>query len=149
MDVTLENVSLQNAFAVKVAAAVLGVKQNFHLDAQLGAAPDVPGEIAPPPLEQATIKLEPTALRPLAPFLASLAAPELAELTDGTLAIDLHAVPGGGGARWQRADDAEGLPGAGRGEVRGGPGVRGAHGQRRVGRRRRRAPPTSASSSPS
>jgi AsmA-like C-terminal region/Domain of Unknown Function (DUF748) len=95
LDVTLENVSLQNAFAVKVAAAVLGVKQNFHLDAQLGAAPDVPGEIAPPPVEKATIKLEPTPLRPLAPFLAAVATPELAELTDGTLAMDLQAVPGG------------------------------------------------------
>ena len=94
LDVTLNDVSLGNAFAVKVAAAVLGVKQNFQLDAQLGPSPDVPGEIAPPALEKATIKLEPTALRPLAPFLASLAAPELAELTDGTLAMDLQAVPG-------------------------------------------------------
>jgi hypothetical protein len=41
------------------------------------------------------IKLEPTPLRPLAPFLASVAAPELAELTDGTLAMDLNAVPAG------------------------------------------------------
>jgi hypothetical protein len=94
LDVVADDVSLQAPFALKVAAAVLGVKQNFNLDAQLGAAPDRPGEIAPPPLEKASIKLEPTALQPLAPFLAALATPELAELTDGTLAIDLQAVPG-------------------------------------------------------
>jgi hypothetical protein len=98
LDVALDNVSLARAFDARIAAAVLAAKQNFVVQAHLGAAPDVPGEIAPPPLERVTAKLEPTALAPLAPFLASVvtATPGsgLEELTDGKVSLDLEAAPG-------------------------------------------------------
>jgi hypothetical protein len=119
LDIALDNVSLHAPFALKITAAILAQAKNFDLDARFATAPDVAGAIAPPPLEHATIKLAPTALAPLAPFLAALAqppattktqarkakaAPEVGirQLTEGNLAMDLDlgagsAVPGGSG----------------------------------------------------
>ena len=120
LDVALDNVSLHGPFALKVTAGILAPTKNFDLNAHFGTAPDVPGTIAPPPLLDATVKLSPTPLAPLAPFLDALTkgdakakakskgkpAPAndigLREITDGQLAMDLAlaagaAVPGGEG----------------------------------------------------
>jgi AsmA protein len=122
LDIALDNVSLHAPFALKITAAILSQAKNFDLDAHFATAPDTAGAIAPPPLERATIKLAPTALAPLAPFLDALAKPSkagakakavaarktddadvgLRQMTDGLLAMDLNlqagaAVPGGSG----------------------------------------------------
>jgi hypothetical protein len=95
LDVVVDNLSLVAPFQAQISAAILAAKKNFDFRASFGAAPDRPGEIAPPPLEQVTVKLEPTALAPLGPFLAAaLRGSGLEEITEGNLAIDLQAVPG-------------------------------------------------------
>jgi AsmA protein len=122
LDVALDNVSLNQAFALKVTAGVLSDAKNFDLDAKFAKAPEAAGEIPPPRLEQASISLQPTPLAPLAPFLDALTkkssgassgqpvakqkakpAPfDLREITEGKLAMKLDvgagsAIPGGQG----------------------------------------------------
>ena len=94
LDVTLDNVSLRNAVRREGGGGGAGGEAELPPGRPAGRRAGRAGRNRPAALEKATIKLEPTPLRPLAPFLASLAAPELAELTDGTLAMDLQAVPG-------------------------------------------------------
>ena len=95
LDVSVDNLSLVTPWQAQVTAAVLAAKKNFDMKASFGQSPDRPGEIPPPPLEQVTMKLEPTALAPLAPFLASaLGGSGLEEITDGTVTMDFAAVPG-------------------------------------------------------
>jgi AsmA protein len=102
-DLAMDDVSLLKAFTLKIAAGILAEQQNFTLDAAFGPSEDVLGEISPPRLDRASIKLAPTKLAPLAPFLAALGkSPGIKEVTDGLLAIDLGlnagaAVPGGQG----------------------------------------------------
>ena len=111
LDIALDNISLHSPFDFKMSAAILATAKNFDFSAHFGTAPDVAGTIAPPPLEHLSVKLAPTSLAPLAPFLAALAKPPatkpgkkpaapapdmgLRELTEGQLAIDLDLAAGG------------------------------------------------------
>ncbi len=94
LDLAVANVSVKGPFEARVSAAVLAASKNFDFRARFAAAPAGGAELAGPPLEQVTIKLEPMPLAPLAPFLGALAGAGLEELAEGKLAMDFQAAPG-------------------------------------------------------
>ena len=94
----MDNVSLKTAGRAEGDRRHPGPGQRTSsFDAKLGPAPDVEGTIAPPQLEHVTMKLAPTALAPLAPFLAAVdGAAALREVLAGTIETDLDLETGPG-----------------------------------------------------
>jgi uncharacterized protein involved in outer membrane biogenesis len=95
LDVEVPDVSVGRAFQARISAAVLAAAKNFDLRASFVPGPPTADGIPAPSPEKLTVKLEPTPLAPLAPFVgALLGGGGLEELTEGKLSIDLTAVPG-------------------------------------------------------
>jgi AsmA protein len=101
LDVALRDVSLGAPFEAQISAAVLEARKNFDLRAKFTtpAAPSAGAagqELPAPALERLTIKLEPVALAPLAPFAASVIGAGLEDLAEGKLSMDWQVAPGAG-----------------------------------------------------
>lgn len=106
LDLAMDQASLREGFEVRLSAAVLGKVKNLQANGQFGALPRA-DHLATPPLERLTVKMSPTNLAPLAPFLEVLGAPAA-----GTLAIDLTATGGAvPGAKGQVSLDGVRWPG--------------------------------------
>jgi uncharacterized protein involved in outer membrane biogenesis len=109
IDLTVKDVGLRSRPSVELHAAVISPQPNLELRAQLGRSGDL--QHLPPPVESAHLKLSPTELAPLLPFLPQLAA----GLQAGTASVDLDVKWSDvaklkGNARLLRAHFADGAP---------------------------------------
>jgi uncharacterized protein involved in outer membrane biogenesis len=110
LDVALADVAVARAFQAHISAAVLAASKNFDLRASFTPGPASAEAPPAPTLQKLTVKLEPTPLAPLAPFVgALLGGGGLEELTEGKLSIDLTAEPGAAAPGGKGATAVRGL----------------------------------------
>jgi hypothetical protein len=88
LDLSARDVSPASPFEVQLSAALLSEAKNLDLHARFQPA-EHPDQTLAPRLERLAVKLAPTALAPLAPFLGAMGARGLQDLAQGTLAADL------------------------------------------------------------